>query len=200
MAVERTKIDWEKVEAYYRAGKLSLREIAKIYGCSDTAIRKRAKTEGWSRDLSEKIEKEVRSKLVRAEVRTSASDREIVEAVAEVSANIIIGHRKDLADLQEIEKDLLLKLKGIDGKGPTKLFITQYQGQIVEKVVGMTVAEEASTLLALTNARVKRMERECKAYGIVDGTVPQGSTQNSNPYEGLPGHLLDMIHGVESES
>ncbi|EHM01412.1 hypothetical protein HMPREF9946_02151 [Acetobacteraceae bacterium AT-5844] len=43
------KTDWKAVEAEFRAGKLSLRQIARRHGISDTAIRKRAKAAGWVR-------------------------------------------------------------------------------------------------------------------------------------------------------
>lgn len=47
--------DWERIEADYRAGVLSLREIAAANGITEGAIRKRAKRDGWTRDLGAKI-------------------------------------------------------------------------------------------------------------------------------------------------
>jgi hypothetical protein len=47
---KKTKaIDWKSIERDFRAGVMSIREIAKWYGLSDTAIRKKAKAEGWER-------------------------------------------------------------------------------------------------------------------------------------------------------
>ena len=48
--------DWEAIERAYRAGLLSIREIASAHEVSHTAINKRAKRDGWERDLSEKIQ------------------------------------------------------------------------------------------------------------------------------------------------
>jgi hypothetical protein len=42
-------IDWMALETTYRAGKASNRELARRFGCSETAIRKRALKEGWTR-------------------------------------------------------------------------------------------------------------------------------------------------------
>lgn len=42
--------DWEAIETAYRAGMMSLREIAAQHGISEGAIRKRAKRDDWSRD------------------------------------------------------------------------------------------------------------------------------------------------------
>ncbi len=42
-------IDWAGIERDYRAGVMGVREIARWYGVSDTAIHKKAKAEGWTR-------------------------------------------------------------------------------------------------------------------------------------------------------
>ena len=42
-------IDWSGVERDYRAGVMGVREIARWYGISDTAVHKKAKAEGWER-------------------------------------------------------------------------------------------------------------------------------------------------------
>jgi hypothetical protein len=49
----------------YRAGQLSIREIGRQHGLSDTAIRNRAKAKGWTRDLSGAVRSRVREELVR---------------------------------------------------------------------------------------------------------------------------------------
>lgn len=49
MSDKKSAIDWPAIETEYRAGKRSIREIAAWYQISDTAIRKRAKAEGWAR-------------------------------------------------------------------------------------------------------------------------------------------------------
>ena len=42
-------IDWAGIERDYRAGVMGVREIARWYGLSDTAIHKKAKAEDWER-------------------------------------------------------------------------------------------------------------------------------------------------------
>ena len=56
VAAEKKVIDWEAIERDYRAGILSLREIAAVHGCSHVAISKRARAEAWARDLAAKIQ------------------------------------------------------------------------------------------------------------------------------------------------
>jgi hypothetical protein len=41
--------DWPAIRLLYEAGDVSVREISRRHGVSDTAIHKRAKTEDWSR-------------------------------------------------------------------------------------------------------------------------------------------------------
>ena len=49
MTDEKKPVDWAEIERDYRAGTMSIRELAAWYGISDTAIRKRAKRDGWAR-------------------------------------------------------------------------------------------------------------------------------------------------------
>ena len=51
---ENEPIDWAGIERDYRAGVMSVREIAKWYGVSHTAINKRAKADGWTREAQPK--------------------------------------------------------------------------------------------------------------------------------------------------
>lgn len=85
---------------------------------SDTAIRKKAKALGWTRDLSDQVRKEVGSKLVRGEVRNDQGanrelDAEIIEEVAEEGAQVVrrrdIRKATNLANL--LMDDLLTTIK-----------------------------------------------------------------------------------------
>lgn len=68
MVKKRKNLDWERIERDYRAGWLSIREIARQHGCSDTAIRKRMKKLGVTQDLSKKVSAKVGDGLVRADI------------------------------------------------------------------------------------------------------------------------------------
>jgi len=56
------KCDWEEVEKRYRTNQGSIRSIAKEFGISDSAIRKRIKKEGWTRDLAEDFQRELKNR------------------------------------------------------------------------------------------------------------------------------------------
>ena len=58
--MSKPAIDWEAVEREYRAGQLSNRMIAEKHNISDTAIRKRAKRDGWERERVARQQEPVR--------------------------------------------------------------------------------------------------------------------------------------------
>lgn len=162
---KRSKPDWERVENEYRAGVLSIREIARQHEISESNIRRKAQAENWNRDLTEKVRKKVRDKLMRTQVRTpNASDNEVIEENSNIQVAVINLHRKDIAALRELEAQLVEELKN----EPTKLWIGQYQGEIVKKVVGLTASERAQAANNLANVQHKRIQLERQAFNIDD--------------------------------
>lgn len=183
MNESRNKIDWERVEDAYRAGILSLREIGAEYGCSEGAIRKRAKKDGWSRDLSAKIEKEVRNKLVRSEVRVASqtSEKEIVEANAQAILDIRLSHRGDIRRAKGLvaklfdEVEHAVAVEGADS--PAEVLTLPQRVDCVRKLT-----DSAKTLIGL--------ERE--AWGIQ--SVPETMIiSKEGEYVNLPEHVMELI-------
>lgn len=112
-----SRIDWEQIERQYRAGVVSLREIGRDHGVSDTAIRKRAKADGWERDLTEKVKERSRAKLVRtlgshggSHEQRARTDAEIVEQAAETQVTVVKSHRRDIATGRRIVATLFNEL------------------------------------------------------------------------------------------
>ena len=116
---EKTAPDWERIEQLYRAGLLSVREIASAHGITHGAINKRAKRDGWVRDLKAKIKAKaealVSKSLVSTEVSKEqlATDRDTVEANAQVIANVRISHRTDIGRYRKLANSLLEELEGM---------------------------------------------------------------------------------------
>lgn len=111
--------DWERIEQLFRAGLLSVREIAAACGVSHTAINKRSKAEGWERDLKAKIKAKADSLVSKREVsnkvstETLATERGIVEANAEVIADIRMAHRSDIGRSRRLANKLLDELESL---------------------------------------------------------------------------------------
>lgn len=53
MADEKKPVDWAEIERDYRTSPMSVREMARWYGITEAAIRKRAKRDGWERPGSQ---------------------------------------------------------------------------------------------------------------------------------------------------
>ena len=115
----RKVIDWESVEIQYRAGIRSLKDIGREFDVSDAAIVKRAKRDGWTRDLRAKIHAKAESKvsesLVSAEVsaQTKVREREVIEANAAAVADVRLAHRRDIRRSRSLASKLLDELEGL---------------------------------------------------------------------------------------
>lgn len=119
--------DWERIELDYRAGIKTLRQIAGEHGISEGAIRKRAKRDDWTRDLSERIqdkaEQLVRKEAVRSSVRaeSTVSERALVEANARAIADVQLAQRKLIQRKQAIVESLMQELEAQVGPGNAAL-------------------------------------------------------------------------------
>ena len=122
MAAKAKDVDWERVEADYRAGILTDRAIGKSNGLSHGAIQKRAKKEGWSRDLAQRIEKRREEKVAKAAVAkhgsqmSLATEKQVIEANAEMQTSVILGIRKDVGLLKKTVLGLASELSALSNQ------------------------------------------------------------------------------------
>ena len=90
MKPEKKIIDWETLAVHYRAGIRSYKDMGAEFDVSDAAIIKKARKEGWTRDLKGKIkakaDKLVSAALVSASV--SAQTKITEELTIEVEAQV----------------------------------------------------------------------------------------------------------------
>lgn len=104
--------DWETIESEYRAGQLSVNEIARQAELTPAAVRNRAKRYGWVRDLSEQVRQATRAKLLTDAVTPGVTPQragDTVEAAADRGASIVRLHRQDLATLRSQREALMSK-------------------------------------------------------------------------------------------
>ena len=117
MAAEKKVIDWEKIELDYRAGVKTLRQIADEHDISHVSINKRAKRDGWVRDLSAKIKAKaddlVTKSLVTNEVTNEKrlTEKQIIDEGATALTNIRLGQRKDIQRSRKIAMSLFDELE-----------------------------------------------------------------------------------------
>lgn len=187
----RKKVDWVPIEPYWAAGQLSKAEIGRKFEVSVAALNKRFKKTGLVYgSLSSSVKLKIDAKLIeepdkeQVSVQVSgAKPEDVVDQAAEIGANVIRCHRKDIAALREEEAKLLLEL----GDDPTKLWIGQHQGQIVKEEVGIAVTERIAALRNLTAARERRIKLERQAFNL---DAEQPDTGNS---------VADAIREAECE-
>lgn len=117
---DKKPVDWERIEQLYRAGVLSLREIASACpGSNHVAIARRAKKFGWVQDLSAKIKAKANDLVTRQGVTAdvtaerAVSDKTVIEANAQTIADVRLGHRKDISRSRRLANKLLDELEGL---------------------------------------------------------------------------------------
>ncbi len=158
---ERKQVDWESVERDYSAGLLSLREIAAKYGVDESGIRYKAKRNGWTRDLSKKIEQrtedKLRKDLLRSELRSenTISEKEVIEANAQVIVNIKLGHRTSIKKVNSLVESLLDEIETLN------------ESKSVENLpMRVDVTKKLMDTLKTS------IDKERQAFGIVDVPTP----------------------------
>lgn len=199
-----TKPDWEAIESAYRAGLMSIREIASQHGITHGAINKRAKKDGWERDLKAKIKAKADALVSKREVSTQVStekalsERILIEANAEVIANVRMEHRGDIrraraitnalfdelgaecADVESLRKlgDIML---APDENGRDRL------NEIYQSIISMP--ERVKSVKALSDALKNLIGLERLAYDI-DG--PEG--------DNVVGKLSDLMDSLSQRA
>ena len=144
--------DWEAIERAYRAGSLSVRSIGDAQGVNHATILKRAKKEGWARDLTEQVRAATKQKVTKA-VTTDGNhaplvtDAEIIEEASDQAATVVLAHRTGLAQWRTIASKLCVALQGIE---------------VTEENIG----DFSRSLNAGVDAQLKVIKGERQAYNI----------------------------------
>lgn len=177
--------DWEGIERDYRAGVKSLRQIADEHGISHGAVNKRAKRDGWERNLSERIQAKADALVSKAAVSTQVStetvvtERAIVEANATAIVQVRLAHRQDIQRSRVLTMRLLAELES--ETNPTILDALNELGDLMraEDKSGQDKLNDLYRKVISLPGRVKSMKDlgdtlrtlvglERQAFGIVD--------------------------------
>lgn len=154
---KRRSVDWDACHRDYRTGKFTLRELAAKYGVTHGAVGKRARDQGWQRDLTEEIRQATNARLTQELVANEVNKSiqavsSTISVAAELNAQVVIGHRKRISSQKTLVDDALDKVVSI-----------------ADTVVDVKTANAyANAISVLINADSKLEERERRAYGLDD--------------------------------
>lgn len=175
-ANKRPRYDWAAVERDYRTGQYSNRELSRLHGPSEAAIRARAKTQNWQKDLSEKIRQRVKEKTSRAvaqEIVQAETDEEIIEQAAEAGADIVRGHQKMLRRAKGLTETLMEQLEEQLSRGVLR--VMSKAGEVAEIDVPLDYAGKTLSNATIAMERVVKLQRQ--AYGLdVDAGAGTGKS------------------------
>lgn len=168
--------DWPEIEQEWAAGQLSQAEIARQFDVARSTLSEHMEKAGIDYACAaESVRIKAQAKLITNPDGSKPAGKpaalpvsEAVENAAERQAEVIRLQRKDIAALRVLEVKLLEEL----GDEPTKPFITQYQGGIVQAETSIAVTERIAALRQLTAARAQRIALERVAFGI-DAKQPE---------------------------
>lgn len=173
--------NWEAIERDFRMGVRAVTAIAQEHGITEGAIRKRAKRDGWVRDLNAKVRAKaddlVRKAEVRAQVREDQrlTESRQIEVEANIQKEVRLAQRADIQRgrrlclklLSELEQqtdqvpelgELGEILRRPDDKGQDKL------NDIYQAVISLP--ERTKTMKALAEALRILVSMEREAFGI----------------------------------
>lgn len=191
---KKAATDWEAIEREYRAGMLSIAEIARQHDVTHPAILKRAKKLGWKRDLSEKVRSEIATRLV-TEGLQGQRDAVTIEQAAERGVAIVREHRKDICTARTVASNLLEELRSAsqsveeledlifehteapDGRVETKAEESARLRRRDKMLAAVALPARSQTLNNLANALKTVISLERQAFNIDENgkAPPDGS-------------------------
>ena len=149
-------IDWESVERAYRAGTLTVAEIARQAGISASGIRFRADKEGWTRDLSRQVAIAARAALIRSPEGQLAQGQQAVEQAASAMVEVVRRHQRHMGNLAKFAETMTGHM----------LLIAQGKKPAVDVLGPRETIADALQKIAVATARYVPLER--RAWSIDD--------------------------------
>lgn len=179
----KPKADWERIELDYRAGVKTLRQIAEEHGITHGAVNKRAKVQGWGRDLSAKIHARADALVSKAAVSSEVSkeskiaEKVVVEANAHAVADVRLAHRRDIQRARKLTNALLDELE--QQTDPETLQLLRELGELLRSEddagrdklndmyqVVLSLPERSKTMKVLAESLQKLVDMERTAFGM----------------------------------
>lgn len=198
--------DWEAIEREFRAGQLSVAEIGRQHGVSHTAINKRAKKEGWERDLSGKVRQVVSARLVSAQVSASNA-REAIETAAARGVELVRQHQSSLGRANRIAETLMAELqRGCDRLDEIEDAIAEETGDDANSnrrnamLKAVSLPSRAATLRELSQTLKNLIPLERQAFNLDEPGDDEPATKSDvrTALAKLDQGQRDQLRGIAS--
>lgn len=191
--------DWERIELDYRAGIKTLRQIADEHGITHGAINKRAKRDGWERDLGVKIQAKADALVSREAVSSQVSmdtklrERAVIDANAQAVAEIRLAHRRDIHRARRVTNSLMDELERM--VGAENVALLEELGELMRQpddngqdklndlyMKVISLPERGKTMKTLAESLRILVDMERQAFGMDTKTGPgQGPSGDGAP-------------------
>jgi DNA-binding Lrp family transcriptional regulator len=171
----RSDIDWEMIEKLYRAGQLTIRQIAAECKVGPSSIVNKAKREGWVRNLSDEIRQLTKAKIAQIDAQkiieetaqknvqqTAQTIKNAVEEASNVAAGVIIRHRTYIGEALERAKRIERILDGA----------LSDESELKEATTA------AAAMKQLVEARKTLIALERQAYSLDDDNTDRSQSSN----------------------
>lgn len=182
MANINKRVNWKRVEEQYRAGLLSLEEIAREQGIVSGTIRHRAKKEGWKRDLTSEMRQRTRTLMVENLAKIadgkelaahveSVNDDRIIEQAAKTQIEVVRGHQQTLGRGHQLTFRMLDELEATTAHaGELQNLITSTVAPIRQEALrrAVSLSSRADILQKLATAARSWIALERQAFNIAD--------------------------------
>lgn len=181
--------DWVKGQQLYEAGILSINQIAKQLGCSDSAVANMASRKGWLRDPTARAKVEAERQALIAK-ESEQVKTEIISISARQQADVLVQHRKRIAIAQKVVTDLLEEVSKISSEQELFDELGELMNSPDERGIDrlnkayrrvISLPERASCLNTLATALKTLIMLERQAFGIEgrleDPETPKDTTE-----------------------
>lgn len=195
------RTDWNRIERLYRAGILSVLEIARECNVPEANIRYHAKKNNWKRDLTDQVRAATRTKMVEnlANARamrvdpdnkdisealvkqfTGATDEQIIEQAARTQVEVVRQHQATLGSGHSLTMRMLNELDATTShRGELEDMIKstiapRRQGAVMNAI---SLASRATVMRDLATAARLWITLERQAFNIADDREKDGKEQ-----------------------
>jgi hypothetical protein len=193
-------INWVKVERQFRAGVLSIAQIAKQCGFSPRGLSLRAKKLGWTRDLAARVRARTAEKLTMALAepfttakpprapgeRTEAEDEETVEQAALTQMAIVREHSGSIRRGLELTSRLMHELEATTTKNDEILELLEAEGDETKRIAALravSLPARATVMRDLAHAARVWINLERQVFRISDDRTKEAPSIVENMTE-----------------